>query len=115
MRVSISAIQQRQKPDFSSSLLDPLSSIGISLPNLDKANRVAHERRRILASLDEIRNLVTVTPLGDPDDFFRGSRDEPRPCKLWHTAIDDDANLPSFLLESSRVERHRISPPIGKQ
>ena len=49
-----------------------------SLPNLDEADRIADERRGVLFPLYTIRNLVTVTPVCNPDDFLGRSRHKAR-------------------------------------
>ena len=47
-----------------------------------KTDRITNQGRRIVLSLDEIRNAVAMAPVRDPDDLLCGGRDEARHGKL---------------------------------
>jgi hypothetical protein len=88
----------------------PTLQLWHSYPN--ETDGIAYECRGILFPLHTIQNLVAVTPICNPKDFLARSRDKTWQPQLGHATVHNGLDNLSLFLESHRIERHGIRPPV---
>ena len=96
-------------------MADFLSSLLASLADLNKTDRVAYQCRRIIAFPHSVGHSMPVAPLRNPQNFFRGSRDEARLRELFHTMCNQRTYDAAFCLKLQWVEGERIASSIRQR
>ncbi len=93
-------------------LADFFSSLLVSLADLNKTDRIAHQCRRIVAFSNPVGHSMPVTPLCNPYDFFCGGRDEARLREFSQTTGNQLTHGAALFSKLQGVEGERIASSI---
>src|SRR5262245_59741253 len=85
-----------------------------SAANSDKADGVSNQCSGKLTPFDALRNLVVVTPVGNPVCLLYGGRDNTRQPEPGHAAIHERLEDVSFVHKPDGIEREGDGVAVGE-
>ena len=101
--------------DARTMLADFFSSLLVSLADLNKTDRVAHQRRLVVAFPSQVGHSMPMTPFCNPYDFLCRSRDKAGLRELSHTTCNQSTHDAALCIKFQRIEGKRIASTIRQR